>query len=578
MARVTSEEDRWLATAFVAASVLLPIAFAASHAMAVTDTAHDLEVARVLGLESTGGFRALDAFIAAPFVLSPFGDRALAASLSSAAIVGVLGLVLFESVRARALRTSPTLVAYVAFVTSAIATLAPATQMEASTVGGATLGALLALLPRALHARYHSITRVAFALGLAVAYEPLVGVCALASLVPSRALFDRARHDAVRAIGSIVAGFVPLVASILMRRSTDFDSKPFARVWGEGWGARAPFIPALITEVGIVVIGLAVGGLALTATRRPSRSAAVSSVLVLAISCSAINLGCALGPARWSPLVLVAICEVALVASTGMLALLTFVRETRVPFAKASAWLAGVVLLAIVARQADDASLRLGKRTGEPERAFARYAWDAIPLGAVVLVADPDVALHLASARAQGDVRSDVAFVRLGAFGAMNDVAREPKLAPLLRDQALYGSPEEWSLSALAASRPLVLGFDARWPRSLARHLVSVGAFDRFYSEPRGLSDRRLALLAQEPSRLALVYALERSPDPELARVTATLLRLRLLGAAASTDRDVIGTALDDLRPFAPADPTAFEIVRRLTLKSGPIDLSDLGR
>ena len=160
----------------------------------------------------------------------------------------------------------------------------------------------------------------------------------------------------------------------------------------------------------------------------------------------------------------------------------------------------------------------------------------------------------------------------------MNDVAREPKLAPLLRDQALYGSPEEWSLSALAASRPLVLGFDARWPRSLARHLVSVGAFDRFYSEPRGLSDRRLALLAQEPSRLALVYALERVPDPELARVTATLLRLRLLGAAASTDRDVIGTALDDLRPFAPADPTAFEIVRRLTLKSGPIDLSDLGR
>ena len=181
--------EDWLSLAFLGAAVILPTAFAASHAASITDTAHDLEVSRVLGLAPTG-FRALDTVISAPFVILPFGDRALRASLASVAMVGMMALVMFDLVRDRAAHASSTrLVAYVALVVSAVATLAPATQMEATSVGGATLGALLALLPRWLHARGHDVSRIALALGLALAYEPLLGACAIVSLVGSRALF-----------------------------------------------------------------------------------------------------------------------------------------------------------------------------------------------------------------------------------------------------------------------------------------------------------------------------------------------------------------------------------------------------
>lgn len=571
-------DSDWLSFALAFVAAALPAALAASHVSTIGDAAHDLESVRVLGLGFTGGFRALDVVLAAPFALVPLGTRAMRAALGSVAGLGLVSLSMLSTARRRtrsSLQSAPRLAAFTAVVASLLATLAPAMQTEAVAIGGATVGVLLALLPRALHGRSDP-TRVALALGLAFGYEPLVGLCALVSLLPLRSFVEPLRASPLRAALAFAAGVLPLFASIALRGAT--DARPFALAWGEGWAARSSPLSMLVSELGVVVLGLALGGLALLVSRPDGRRDALSSALVLALACTSVSLGCAVGPARWSPLALVAICEVALLAVTGMTALLSFVRETRVPFAKASAWLVGVVLLAIVARQADDASLRLAKRTGEPERAFARYAWDTLPLGALALIADRDVALRVEAARAEGDVRSDVAFVRLGSSSAMSDITREPKLAPLLRDQALYGAPEEWSLSALAAARPVVLTFDARWPRALARHLVAVGPFDRFYSEPRGLSDRRDGLAMAEPARLALTFTLERSPDPELARVTAMLLRARLLGAAASGDRDVIGQALDGLRPFAPGDPTAFEIVRRMTLTRGPIDLTDLAR
>ncbi len=573
MRRGPDEGRVGIALAFVAA--LLPVLLAAFHLLTIGDTSHDRAAIAALGLGFTGGFRALDAALAAPFVLLPLGTRALRASMASAFCLALVALVHNDLARSRLSRAATKLsglAAFAALVATALVSLAPAVQVESIAIGGATLPLLLALLPRALVLRNHSVERVALVLGAAFAYEPLVGLCALASIAP---LVSPKRPE-LRVALAFAAGFLPLIASIASRSLRSAEANVLSHPFGDGWGAHGSPLAVITSELGVVAVGLAVGGLALLIARPACRRDALSSIAVLVVSATCMAIGCAVGPTCWSPLALVAFSEVALLTATGMFAALSFVRDTRVPFAKASAWLAGVIFVAIPARQADDTSYRMAKNTGNPERAFASAAWDSLPLGALALVADQEIATHIASARAQGDVRADVAFVRLGRASTVTDIVREPKLAPLLRDQALYGAPEEWSLSALASARPIVLTFDARWPRPLSRHLIAVGLFDRFFPEPRGLVDRRAALEANEPPRLALAVALGNSPDPDLAHVTATLLRARLLGAAATGDRDVIGRALDDLRPFAPGDPTAFEIVRRTTLTRGPLELDDL--
>src|SRR5262249_48642933 len=122
----------------------------------------------------------------------------------------------------------------------------------------------------------------------------------------------------------------------------------------------------------------------------------------------------------------------------------------------------------------------------------------------------------------------------------------------------------------------LAMIFDPRWDRALARHLVPVGLVSRFEPEPRGTSDRRHAL---DVARLDLAW-LERTAtnpcDPELCAAAASLLRARAVGYAAAGDREMVARGLDDLRPFAPADRVASELVRRVVTGKGAIELKDL--
>jgi hypothetical protein len=152
----------------------------------------------------------------------------------------------------------------------------------------------------------------------------------------------------------------------------------------------------------------------------------------------------------------------------------------------------------------------------------------------------------------------------------------EPRLAPLYRDVALGDTPEELSLAQLASQRPLLSGFDPRWDRNLARHFVPVGLTSRFEPEPRGSSERRRALDVFDASKDRLVRVAIAKRDPDLATVTASLLRRRAIGVAACGERDVLARALDDLRPFAPDDSVANTLVRRLVTSKGPIEVLDL--
>src|SRR5262249_23045159 len=153
---------------------------------------------------------------------------------------------------------------------------------------------------------------------------------------------------------------------------------------------------------------------------------------------------------------------------------------------------------------------------------------------------------------------------------------REPLLSPFVRDMALVGAPEELSLSSLASARPLAMVFDPRWDRALARHLVPAGLVSLFEPEPRGASDRRHALEIARPDLAALQLTAASRCDPELCAAAASLLRARAIGYAAAGDREMIARGLDDLRPFAPADPVASELVRRVVTGKGATQVKDL--
>jgi hypothetical protein len=254
-------------------------------------------------------------------------------------------------------------------------------------------------------------------------------------------------------------------------------------------------------------------------------------------------------------------------------------QETRLPFARASAAMVVVLELAFPARVADEAWTRAEQRARGGARAWDEAAWGTVPFGAVVLLSDRRALERATALRATGALRPDLAIVPItdlrGAM-AIAEIAREPKLAPFVRDMALLGSPEELSLSSLASARPLAMLFDPSWERALARHLVPAGLLARFEPEPRGSSDRRHALEVARPD-LARLERLAASPcDPELCAAAASLLRARAIGYAAAGDRDMIARGLDELRPFAPNDPVASELVRRVVAGKGAIVVRDL--
>jgi hypothetical protein len=186
---------------------------------------------------------------------------------------------------------------------------------------------------------------------------------------------------------------------------------------------------------------------------------------------------------------------------------------------------------------------------------------------------------RIAASRATGQMRGDLVVVPTFAMPSRatdRALKAEPKLAPLYRDVALGSTPEELSLATLATQRPMLASFDPRWDRGLARHFVPVGLTTRFEPEPRGASDRRKGLEAFTAGKDRLMRVAVARRDPDLATATASLLRARAIGMAACGERDVLSRALDDLRPFAPDDPVASMLVRRIVTSKGPIDVHDL--
>ena len=491
-----------------AVSALVPLAFAALHAGNVPDAAHDEGTVRVVGLGWTGGFRALDALVAAPLQMLPIGTRSARAVLASALATAVAGAVLYRLARnlsrARPVGRERAFPLVVAAVASLTATLSFAWQAEATCVAGSTIGALLAIAPVALavEAQEGSVhtAAVVFALGLALAYEPLVGATAVAGVLPEW-IGARARKagPAPRGVLLIAAllGVATVALAIAERHSALSTLAPaFASPVGEG-DAGVGLVAFLHAQVGWVGLAAAALGAGLSLWEGSSRARAASILSVAAVGLASTRAGAPFGGARTGAPVLAAIGGIRILASVAMDRAVRAVAEARLPLASASASMIVLLELTFPALSADDASQRLDAHGPPAGAVWSEVALGPLPPRPIVLVRAPRLLTRLLAARSSGELRPDVAVIPLGNIVgplAARELTLEPKLVPLWRDLLLTLAPDEWALSSLAGTRALALPFDPRWERSMVRHLVPVGLFGAFEPEPRGMSDCARAL------------------------------------------------------------------------------------
>lgn len=567
---------------------LIPGACAALGATSTALAAHDDGVIRTIGVGSTGIWRALDLLLAAPFQMLPLGTRSYRAALAGAFVSAVAGFLAFEITRGVTADTvtsvlknvsgkkAERLVSAVSAVAVLTALLSPAWQTEAASPGGATTGALLVLCAM----RFTSLPALALIAGAAASYEPLALLAVAAAATPTLLQMWLAARRApppapfpwTHAFCMFILGLTPLAIGIALGRRAPEISLLIPAV--ERTAHVGPLGFAL-NEIGIVLGVAGVAG-ALLASSRPSARPLAGAVLA---GLAALALHAPSGPNRYAAALLAGLVAFYMLMANALALLVLVIARARVPFAEASAAMVVLIELVLPVRSADEAFTRRDARAPHAAAIWNDLAWGSAAPAAILLIHDRATMGRIASARATGDFREDLVVVpayEVQSRAGEHALLAEPKLAPLYRDMALDVPPEELSLSQLGAQRPVLANFDPKWDRALSRHLVPLGLTAKFEPEPRGASDRVRALDAFHVQKDRLVRIAIAKKDAELAAATATLLRARAIGMAATGERDVLSRALDDLRAFAPEDPVGTALVRRIVTTKGAIDVRDL--
>ncbi len=553
---------------------LAPACLAVARIGDVADAAHDLGVARALGLDAQP-WRGLDVAVGALLAMLPIGTRASRAALGGALVTAAAGAALYFVVRRLlgACAETRRLGSFVAAIAATLPLVGAPWQIEASAVGGSVVGAYLVVLPLALLAsaslggadasgRRARTTAAAFALALAAGYEPLVGACAAAGVATF--LVAGASPGTLRAVreqggalgGAFVLGLAPVVLAVGRTRSAGV---PVGAALAEAWfgergashgGSPGPFVRE---EIGAMVAVLAVGGAGLAMFVARARPIAAALVAVAVAGLASSWLGVPLGPTRYGGPVLAGLAATCALAGVALQAAVRVVAEARVPLARTSAAMIVVLELVMPVDRADEALARAPSRDSGASAIWNDAAWGALPPRSVVVVTEPLVYRQALAARALGALRGDLALVPAYSRNApaWRALSGDASLVPLWRDLELAGMPGEAAMSSLAQVRPLVVTFDPRWGRALARHLVPLAFLDRFEPEPRGASDRRRALDLFAPERARVGPFVAR--DPELGAAAVSLLRARELGMELDGDRDLIARAQGDRQAFEPA-------------------------
>ncbi len=525
----------FLGAAFGVIACAIPLALVHAYDTRGVEAACDEGVVRVLGRGYTGVLRGLDALMPSRGALACALCLALATFLIArrlvrAAAPGLLGLAL-------------------AVVASTLASTTFPAQREALLVSGGTIGALLVMLPIALASEGAPQFVVFGALGLASTYDVAIATSALASIV---VLFGLARTTIKPiALSSLALGAIP-IAWMMWRRNVAAESSievgAFASAWGEGAMTTPRVIAWTIArrELGVIALAFAAVGTVMTLRSRVTRPMGASLVAMVISGFAVSALGAPAGPARFGGALLASLAALAILSACGMATIVSVLARAKIPAARASAAMIVLLEVVVAVRVADDASLAMSKRNFSATARWNARVFGGLPKNAVLLLPTPRLFLRARAARAVGALAEDVIVIPtfgLGARATSAAIVREPLVAPLVRDLALYGVPEEFSLSELAATRPTLVAFDARWDKRFARHLVPEGAFDHYFVEPRGASERVKAFVPLTEDEVR-----SQATDELLTLATRDLVHARSVAAALTNEHDWIDMTAAELR------------------------------
>lgn len=578
-----------------AAACLGPMLVALASASNAVDAAHDAGVVRTLGRSGAGLFHGPDLVLAGLGNLLPLGTRAFRAGAPSALLAGLLGVIAFElafaalgthALSPREGHDRPRTRAGLSLIASLVVTLSPIVQFEAASPGSALLGACLALLPIAMGLREDRapvpMARFGLLVGLAFAEEPLLGIVALVgTLAVAPKLWGDVSRSAGPFLGGLLVGLLPIAWAAMDSLREGVRVPWMAAAMGDRGVASVSTLSAFMrSELGYLELALASAGFVVMVRHAGrERRLALAFAGVVLVAGLGIYSGAAAGAVRFSALAIAGTTVLAASGASALWALTDTVAHARIPFAAASATMMQVLFLAAPLRMLDETETRNALRGEASTHLWEELAFDDIPPRALLLISEDRLYSRVRAARAAGTMRPDIDVLptfALDARSARTVIAHEPKLTSVVRDMMIAGTPSELSLSELSAARPLVLEFGASWDRGLARHLLPAGLFTRFEGEPRGISDRRIALDKQMGARDRVASAILPSKNPELVKLTVRALRIRAISTAVTGERESTSRALDDLRMFAPRDAILEELVRRVVLSKGYIEVADL--
>jgi hypothetical protein len=580
----------------------LPILLGIGFVPAGARWTSDLEGLRDVGFIPIGSEGALSTLLCQLAALLPVGGRMLRASWLGPLALGVCSGLFFCALRRRLDSELPgRMNAVWALLASQIWAASPVAQAEAARLGSSVLALALLLAGVRLLDELGDDPRVDALSGglvaLTFAQSHIAGFALLATCVTSFVLARR-RPLGVRCVELGVG----LTAAL-----TIFASWRFVRTLAPGLGPDLGWTPIATSffpiadpeglgfaevvarvladwndRLGAIPLLLALAGALASALRSGlCRSFAPFALLVLFGALGPI--GGALGSesareffASASSLALMAFGAVALRLSMHEL------WRQRVPLARPAAVLGSVFVVALVLSRIE---ARDTTGAGRPSGAevWTEQALGALPANALLVVDSPPLALRLLAARVREGERPDIVVVPTALLprGSLRDSLgrSHPRLAPLLRQLAVSGAADEFTLSQLADQSPLFVELDPGWDLRLLEHLAPDGLWLGVAPHARGALDRRAG---SEGSREALWRVVEPltatgALDAETRIALSAVTREQALLLAALGDREHARKVLHIRSKLMPRDSLTAELAARLgDAERGAVAIADL--
>lgn len=575
--------------------------FAALNRVAVDSVwRDDLPTIRGLGLVALGGCTTLTTVAMQAASLVPLGPLPFRLAVLSAAALSLCSFLIFRLAR-RLLDThvaGSALNTPIAAMGALAATLGPGLQGEGTVAGGSTIplalgiAALLAFThPTWPQERRHLLS--AAAVGALVSENLVSAAVVTVALVVSMLV---ARDLPKTRRGLIPLGVVAGVAAILLLPALLRPSSPHATLnFGRSLSSfELADIDTLATpttglaawrfEVGTVPLLAAALGLGIGLLRKRTRwLIAPIGLLVAGDALFPASFGAVLTTDLLTPVRAFAIAGVALGFALGVQAIVTTLRDTALPMAKAAAVLVLLFAFTLVAVASERAAFSVDRTEIRGATAYTDEALVKIEPNAMVLARSHPLVWRLLASRVVHGTRPDVIIVPFPLVGrgsvAASVLDAEPSANLLLRDVVLEGRPGEHAVSRVADRRNLYVELDPGWDIRVASHLEADGLWLALAPQPLGRSDRRLAAeqAGQVFDRVRKAAMLDGEVDPATGAVLMNITRQQTVAAAMANDRQATHDLLMKMASLSPEDLFVRAMQQRLDLAKGAdIDVSGL--